>query len=75
MATLKERLARLEAKTTTTTPIDIEFHIVSVVTSEDERCGTWHRNTEDLPYPCTTFYAASVAEFEALRDQHALGLS
>lgn len=75
MATFKERLTRLEAKTATTTPIDIEFHIVSVVAGDDERRGTWHCNPENLPYPSTTFYAASVAEFEALRDQHALGLS
>lgn len=70
MANLKERLIRLEAKVLPTTPLDIVFHVISVVTHNDERRGTWREHLDQSPFPMVTFYATSAIEFEALREQY-----
>lgn len=70
MASLKERLARLEARTGAEEPITVEIHILVIVVPGDVRQGSWERHPEDTPYPSTTFYAADAAEFNTLRAEY-----
>ena len=69
MVTLSDRLKRLEIITTPTQPIEIEFHVIEVVSNDNLRRGSWSVTSHTIN-KTITFYASTSTEFQLLRNQY-----